>query len=154
MLFFRQILKTTIHKTAAVQLLTSYFTNNSSKTNKTCGALLYGCTTWMLIKHLENKARLELHKNATCYFFDRSRKQQSIKQQQYSCQPPISQTTQVRLTRHVGHCWRSKDLLITKFSLELLRMDAPVLANLFTSLCIDTGCSQDQLRAIYDTDGC
>ena len=28
--------------------------------------LLYGCTTWTLTKRLENEARRQLHKNATC----------------------------------------------------------------------------------------
>ena len=48
--------------------------------------LQYGCTTWMLTV--------------------------STKQQLYGNLLPISKTIQVKQTRHVGHCWRSKDELI------------------------------------------
>ena len=44
---------------------------------------LYGCTTWTLTKRLENHL------------------------------PPITKTIQVRRTRHAGHCWRSRDKLIS-----------------------------------------
>ena len=37
---FKQILEETPHKTTAVQSLTSYFTNYTNKTSKTCSALL------------------------------------------------------------------------------------------------------------------
>ena len=30
-----------------------------------------------------------------------------------TCPPPITKTIQVRRTRHAGHCWRSKDELIS-----------------------------------------
>ena len=36
-------------------------------------------------------------------------RQHPTKQQLYSHLRPISKTTQIRRTRHVGHCWRSKD---------------------------------------------
>ena len=45
---------------------------------------------------------------------DKFWKQHLIKQQLNSILPPISQTIQVRLTRHAGHHWRSSHKLISK----------------------------------------
>ncbi len=67
--------------------------------------LLYGCTTWMLTKQLEKK----LDGNYT-------RMLQTIlntKHQLYGHPPPIMKTIKVRRTRHAGHCWRSRDELIS-----------------------------------------
>ena len=67
--------------------------------------LLYGCTTWMLIKQMKKK----LDGNYTRMLpaiLNKSWRQHSKKQQLYGHLPPISKTIQVRRTRHVGHCWR------------------------------------------------
>ena len=40
-------------------------------------------------------------------------KQLPTKQQLYNHSLPITKTVQVRPTRHVGHCWRSKDQLVS-----------------------------------------
>ena len=74
--------------------------------------LLYGCTTWMLDKHMEKK----LDGNYTRMLqviLNKSWKQHPTKQQLYGHQPPIMKTIQVKRTKHVGHCWRSKDELIS-----------------------------------------
>ena len=65
--------------------------------------LLYGCTTWTLTKRLE-KLRAILNK---------SWRQHPTRHQLYSHLPPITKTIQVRRTRHAGHCWRSRDELIS-----------------------------------------
>ena len=44
-------------------------------------------------------------------------RQHSTEQQLYGYLPPIIQTIQVRWTRHVGHCWRSWDELISNILL-------------------------------------
>ena len=44
---------------------------------------------------------------------NKSWKQHPPKQQLCGHLPPIMKTIQVRWTRHVGHCWRSKDELIS-----------------------------------------
>ena len=44
---------------------------------------------------------------------NKSWRQNPIKQQLYGHLPPFMKTIQVRRTRHVGHCWRSKDELIS-----------------------------------------
>ena len=74
--------------------------------------LLYGCTTWTLTKWLEKKLdgnytrmlRAILHK---------SWRQHITRHQLYGHLPPITKTIQVRRTRHAGHCWRSRDELIS-----------------------------------------
>ena len=44
---------------------------------------------------------------------NKSWRQHLTKQQLYGHLPPIIKTIQVRRTRHVRHCWRSKDKLIS-----------------------------------------
>ena len=73
--------------------------------------LLYGCTTWTL-KPLEKK----LDGNYTRMLraiLNKSWQQPSTRHQLYGHLPPITKTTQVRRTRHAGHCWRSRDELIS-----------------------------------------
>ena len=74
--------------------------------------LLYGCTTWMLTKCMEKK----LDSNYTRMLqtiLNKSWRQHPTKQHLYGHLPPITKTIQVRWTRHVRHCWRSKDKLIS-----------------------------------------
>ena len=74
--------------------------------------LLYGCTTWTLTKQLEKK----LDGNYTRMLraiLNKSWRQHPTRHQLYSHLPPITKTIQVRRTRHAGHCWRSRDELIS-----------------------------------------
>ena len=70
--------------------------------------LLYGCTTWTLTKWLEKK----LDGNYTRMLraiLNKSWRQHPTRHQLYGHLPPITKTIQVRRSRHVGHCWRSRD---------------------------------------------
>ena len=74
--------------------------------------LLFGCTTWMLTKRLEKK----LDGNYTRMLraiLNKSWRQHPTRHQLYSHLPPITKAIQVRRTRHTGHCWRSRDELIS-----------------------------------------
>ena len=74
--------------------------------------LLYGCTTWALTKRMEKK----LDGNYTRMLraiFNKSWQQHPTRHQLYGHLPPITKTILVRRTRHVGHCWRSRDELIS-----------------------------------------
>ena len=74
--------------------------------------LLYGCTTWTLTKRLEKK----LDGNYTRMLraiLNKSWRQHPTKHQLYGHLPPITKTIKVRRTRHAGHCWRSRDELIS-----------------------------------------
>ena len=74
--------------------------------------LLYGCTTWTLSKRLEKK----LDGNYTRMLraiLNKSWQQHPTRHQLYGYLPPITKTIEVRRTRHAGHCWRSRDELIS-----------------------------------------
>ena len=74
--------------------------------------LLYGCTTWTLTKRLEKK----LDGNYTRMLraiLNRSWQQHSTRRQLYDHLPPITKTIEARRTRHAGHCWRSKDEIVS-----------------------------------------
>ena len=74
--------------------------------------LLYGCTTWTLTKRLEKK----LDGNYTRMLraiLNKSWRQHPTRHQLYGHLPPITKTIQVRRARHAGHCWRSRDELIS-----------------------------------------
>ena len=73
--------------------------------------LLYGCT-WTLTKRLEKK----LDGNYTRMLraiLNKSWRQHPTRHQLYGHLPSITETIQVRRTRHAGHCWRSRDELIS-----------------------------------------
>ena len=74
-------------------------------------------------------------------------KQHTTKQHLYGHLPPVSKTLQVRRTKHVEHCWRSKEVL-----LRPLHMEVPVLADLQELIYIfaDTGCSLEDLSEERD----
>ena len=74
--------------------------------------LLYGCTTWTLTKRLEKK----LDGNYTRMLqaiLNKSWRQHPTRHQLYGHLPPITKTIQARRTRQAGHCWRSRDELIS-----------------------------------------
>ena len=74
--------------------------------------LLYGCTTLTLTKRLEKK----LDGNYTRMLraiLNKSWRQHPTRHQLYGHLPPIMKTIQARQTRYAGHCWRSRDKLIS-----------------------------------------
>ena len=73
--------------------------------------LLYRCTTWTQTKRLE-----KLDGNYTRMLqaiLNKSWRQHPTRHQLYGHLPPITKTIQVRRTRHAGHCWGSRDELIS-----------------------------------------
>ena len=110
--------------------------------------LLYGCTTWTLIKRLEKK----LDGNYTRMLraiLNKSWQQHPTRHQLYGHLPPITKTIQVRRTRHAGHCWRSRDELIRDVLLWIPthgRAKAGRPARTYIQqLCEDTGCCPEDL---------
>ena len=110
--------------------------------------LLYGCTTWMLTKQREKN----LDGNYTRMLqaiLNKSWRQHPTKHQLYGHLPPITKTIQVRRTRHSGHCWRSRDKLISdvlQWTPTYGRAKArwPAQTDI-QQLCEDTGCSPEDL---------
>ena len=73
--------------------------------------LLYGCTTWTLTKRLE---KLDgIYTRMLRAILNKSWRQHPTGHQLYGHLPPITKTIQDRRTRHAGHCWRSRDELIS-----------------------------------------
>ena len=105
--------------------------------------LLYGCTTWTLTKRPEKK----LHGNYTRML--RAILNKSTKHQLYGHLPPITKTIQVRRDRHAGHCWGSRDELISDVLLwnptyGRAKAGRPV-RTYIQQLCGDTGCNPEDL---------
>ena len=110
--------------------------------------LLYGCTTWTLTKRLERK----LDGNYTRMLravLNKSWRQHPTRLQLYGHLPPITKTIQVRRTRHAGHCWRSKDELISDVLLWTLTYGCAKVGRpartYIQQLCEDTGCNPEDL---------
>ena len=74
--------------------------------------LLYGCTTWTLTKRLEKKLDGN-YARMLRPILNKSLRQHPTKHQLYGHLTLITKTIQVRWTRHAGHCWRSRDELIS-----------------------------------------
>ena len=116
--------------------------------------LLYGCTTWTLTKRLEKK----LDGNYTRMLraiLNKSWRQHPTRHQLYGHLPPITKTIQVRRTRHAGHCWRSRNELISDVLLWTPthgRAKAGRPARTYIQqLCEDTECFPEDLpRAMND----
>ena len=115
--------------------------------------LLYRCTTWMLTKWLEKK----LDGNYTRMLraiLNMSWRQHPIRHQLYDHLPPIMKTIQVRWTRYAGHCWRSRDKLISDILLwtpTYGRAKAGRPARTYIQqLCDDTGCSPEDLPEVMN----
>ena len=80
---------------------------------------------------------------------NKSWRQHPTKHQLYGHLPPITKTIQVRQTRHAGHCWRSRDELLSDVLLwtpTYSRVKAGWPAWTFIQqLCEDTRCSPEDL---------
>ena len=74
--------------------------------------LLYGCTTWTLTKRLKKKLD-GYYTRILRAILNKYWRQHPTRHQLYGHMPLITKTIQVRRTRHAGHCWRSKDELIS-----------------------------------------
>ena len=74
--------------------------------------LLYGCTTWTLTKRLKKKQDANYTRMLRAILI-KSWRQHPRKHQLYDHLPPITKTIKIRRTRHAGHCWRSRDELIS-----------------------------------------
>ena len=86
---------------------------------------------------------------------NKSGRQHPTRHQLYGHLPPITKTIQVRRTRHAGHCWRSRDELISDVLLwtpthDLAKAGRPA-RTYIQQLCEDTRCCPEDLpRAIKD----
>ena len=68
--------------------------------------------------------------------------------------PPITKTIQVRRSRHAGHCWRSKDELVSDVLLWTptygqAKAGRPA-RTYIRQLCEDTGCNPEDLPEVMN----
>ena len=116
--------------------------------------LLYGCTTWTLTKRLE----IKLDGNYIWMLrtiLNKSWRQHPTRHQQYGYLPPITNTIQFWRTSHAGHCWTSRDELITDVLLWIPTYGRAIAGRpartYIQQLCEDTGCCPEDLpRAMND----
>ena len=106
--------------------------------------LLYGCTTWTITKRLEKKLDGNYTKMLQA-LLNKSWRQNLTKHQLYGHLPPVTKTIPVRRTRYAGHCWRSRDKLISDVLLWTptygqAKAGQPA-RTYIQQLCEDTGCS-------------
>ena len=115
--------------------------------------LLYGCTTWTLTKQMEKK----LDGNYTRMLraiLNKSWWHHLSKQLLYGHLIPIMKTIPIRRTRHVGHCWKSRDELISDVLLWTCshgqaKPGRPARTNI-QQFCADTGCDLEDLPGAMD----
>ena len=85
---------------------------------------------------------------------NKSWRQHPTRHQLYGHLPPITKTIQVRRTRHAGHCWRSRDELISDVLLwtpTYGRAKAGRLARTYIQqLYEDMGCSPEDLPEVMN----
>ena len=110
--------------------------------------LLCGCTTWTLTKRLEKKLDGNYPRMLRA-ILNKTWRQHRTKHQLYGHLPPISNTIQVRRARHAGHCWRSRNELISDVLLwtpTYGRAKAGRPARTYIQQqCGDRGCSPEDL---------
>ena len=85
---------------------------------------------------------------------DRSWREHSTKQRLSGQLPLITKTIKIRRTRHVGHCWRSRDVLISDvlqwtLSDGLAKAGRPV-RTYIQQLWANTGCYPEDLPETMD----
>ena len=109
--------------------------------------LLYGYTTWNLTERLEKK--LDGNSQDLRAILNKSWQQHPTRHQLYGHLPPITKAIQVIQSRRAGHCWRSRDELISDVLLWTPthgRAKAGRPARTYIQqLCEHTGCSPEDL---------
>ena len=155
----KSILPTNQSTNSAIFIFTRYnysLQSLTSQINKTksfyqaavASILLYGCTTWTLTKRLEKKVDGNYTRMLRA-ILNKSWRQHHTRHQLYGHLPPITKTIQVRRTRHAGHCWRSRDELISivlSWTPTHGRAKAGRPARTYIQqLCEDTGCCPEDL---------
>ena len=110
--------------------------------------LLYGCTTWTLTKWLEKKLDGNYTKMLRA-ILNKSWRQRPTRHQLYGHLPAIMKTIHVRQNRYAGHCWRSRNELISDVLLWTpthgqAKAGQPT-RTYIQQLCEDTGCGPEDL---------
>ena len=97
----------------------------------------------------ETKSIWCIYKHSILGMLNKSWRQHPTRRQLYGHLPPITKTIQVRRARHAGHCWRSKDELVSDVlqstpTYGQAKAGQPA-RTYIQQLCEDTGCNQEDL---------
>ena len=107
----------------------------------------------MLTKRLEKKLDCN-YTRVLRAILNKSWQQHPTRHQLYDHLPPITKTIQARWTRHAGHCWRSKDELISDVLLWTPAYDQAKAGRpartYMQQLCEDTECSPEDLPEVMN----
>ena len=114
-------------------------------------------TSWgiMYIAYLDLDFWIVLRVFLLRAILNKSWRQHPTRRRLYGHLPPITKTIQVRRARHAGHCWRSKDELVSDVLLWTptygkAKAGRPA-RTYIQQLCEDTGCNpEDLLEAMND----
>ena len=98
----------------------------------------------MLTKRLEKKL-VGNYTRMLRAILNKSWRQHPTRHQLYGHLPPITKTIQVRRARHAGHCWRSKDELVSDVLLWTPTYGQRPARTYIRQLCDDTGCNLEDL---------
>ena len=95
-----------------------------------------------------------IHTRMLRAILNKSWRQHLTKHQLYGHLPPITKIIQVRRTRHAGHCWRSRDELISDVLLWTptygqAKAGRPA-RTYIQQQCEDTGCSPEDLPKVMN----
>ena len=115
--------------------------------------LLYGIHHMDANKTFGEKSWWQLHKNSASNI-EQVLEATPHKQQLYCHLLAITKTIKIRRTKHVGHCWRSKDELISNVLLWTsshgwAKVGRPA-RTYIQQLCADTGYSLEDLSGAMD----
>ena len=140
-------ISTLVYIKVRITIMVSNYTRASQKSYS------ISLTYLMLTKRLKKK----LDGNYTRMLraiLNKSWRQHPTKHQLYGHLPPITKTIQVRWTRLAGHCWRSRDKLVSDvlpWTLTYGRAKAGWPAQTYIQqLCEDMGCSSEELPEVMN----
>ena len=115
--------------------------------------LVYGANTWTLTSTLE-KSIDEAYTRMLRAVLNISWKDHPTKEQLYGNIPPISDTIRERRLRFAGHCWRSKDELVSDLLMwqprHGKRTPGRPCKTYINQLVEDTGCTAEELPTLMN----
>ena len=117
-------------------------------------ALTNPCTKQNVLSLTKPKGKIYKTKSDNIKKIPRQLYYNPTKQQLYGYQPPIMKIIKIRWTRHVGHCWRSRqelisDVLLWTHSHGRAKVERPAWTYI-QQLCANTGCNPEDLLESMD----
>ena len=124
-------------------MLSVHFINKDDENDDDIYIYIYIYVDWSMSVYHGNYTRM------LRAILNKSWRQHPTRHQLYGHLPPITKTIQVKRARHAGHCWRSKDELVSDVLLWTptygqAKAGRPA-RTYIQQLCEDTGCNPEDL---------